>query len=150
MSDYFEGDLIRPLGLMTLHFGYAEAQVNLLMSMLRECGIHIAVAPAAPLRKRIEEITVAVRRLAPPSVAEILAILEESNELIDRRNSLVHGSVLAKGRVIPNDPGKAEFFVTPEALTALANQVFNWKERLNAAVQLKLLPALREKVNNGA
>ena len=149
MSGYLEGDLIRPLGLVTLHFGYAEAQVNCLLIILRDCGLHIEVSPVAPLGQRLTEITVAIRRLTCAGAAEVLKLLDESKELVEQRNSLVHASVLAKGRVIPNDPGKSEFYVTPEALTALADQVFNWKERLNAAVQLRLLPALRERANDG-
>ena len=39
MTGYFEGDLIRPLGLVTLCFGDADAQVNFLLDMLRECGL---------------------------------------------------------------------------------------------------------------
>src|SRR5262245_8741141 len=149
MSGYFDGDLIRPLGLVTLHFGYAEAQVNRLLVMLRDCGVHIEVSPVAPLGQKLAEITMAVGRLTCAGAAEVLGLLEESKDLIEQRNSLVHASVLAKGRVIPNDPKEPEFYVTPEALTALSEQAFNWKERLNAAVQLRLVPALREKANNG-
>ena len=149
MSGYFEGDLIRPLGLVTLYFGYAEAQVNRLLIMLRDCGVHIEVSPVAPLGQRLAEITVAVGRLTCAGAAEVLGLLEESKELIAQRNSLVHASVLAKGRVIPNDLEESEFYVTPEALTALADQAFNWKERLDAAVQLRLVPALRERSSNG-
>jgi hypothetical protein len=149
MSGYFEADLIRPLGLVTLHFGYAEAQVNRLLIMLRAGGVDLEVSPVAPLGQKLAEIAVAVRRLTCAGAAEVLGLLEESKELIEQRNSLVHASVLAKGRVIPNDPKKSDFYVTPEALTALAEQAFNWKERLDAAVQLKLVPGLREKTNNG-
>lgn len=148
MSGYFEGDLIRQLGLVTLHFGYAEAQVNWLLEMLRNYGVHIEVPPVAPLGQRIAEIAVVVGRLTCPGAAEVLELLEESKELVKQRNSLVHASILAKGRVIPNAPQKSEFHVTPEALTALADQAFNWKERLNAVVQLRLAPALRERAKN--
>jgi len=149
MSGSFEGDLIRPLGLMTLHFGYVEAHVNSLLIMLRDCGLHIEVSPFAPLGQRLEKFSVAVKGLACTGAAEVLEILEESKALIERRNSLVHASVLAKGRVIPNDPERLEFYVTPESLTALADQAFTWKERLNAAVQLRLVPALRERSKGG-
>jgi len=73
-------------------------------------------------------------------------LLEESKLLIDRRNALIHASILAKGRVIPNDSSRLEFSITPEELTALADEAFTWKERLNAAVQLRLLPTLRERI----
>jgi hypothetical protein len=50
------------------------------------------------------------------AAAEVLGLLEESKQLIEKRNLLVHASVLAQGRVTPNDPEKSEFRVTPEAL----------------------------------
>lgn len=53
MSSYFEGDLIRPLGLVTLYFGYAEAQVNTLIEMLNECGLKIAVSSRVSLGYRV-------------------------------------------------------------------------------------------------
>ena len=149
MSGYFEGDLIRPLGLVTLHFGYAEAQVNRSLAMLRDCGLHIEVPSIAPLGQRVAAMTAAVSLLTCVGAVEVLRLLEESKELIEQRNALVHASVLAKGRVVPNDPDKSEFYVTPEALTALADQAFNWKERLDAAVQRRLVPALRENADDG-
>lgn len=150
MSGVLEGDLIRPLGLVTLHFGYAEAQVNSLLVMLRDCGLRIEVSPVAPLGQRLAEFTVAVKGLTCGGAAEVLGILEESKGLVEQRNSLVHASVLAKGRVIPNDPNRSEFYVTPEALMDLADHAWNWKERLNAAVQLRLMPALRENLKKGS
>lgn len=144
MNGNFEGDLIRPLGQVTLYFGYAEAQVNLLINMLNGCGLQIEVSPIAPLGQKLEKMNAAVKRLTCAGAAEVLGLLEEAKEIIEQRNSLVHGCVLAKGRVIPNDPEKSAFYVTPEALTDFANRVFNWKERLDVAVQRRLGPALRE------
>ncbi len=144
MNDSFEGDLIRPLGLVTLNFGYVEAQVNTLMDMLQDCGLSFDHLSGAPLGLRLLEFAKVVRELRCAEVGEVVGLLEESKSLIGRRNDLVHASVLAGGRVIPNDPSKPEFSVTPEELTALAKRAFNWKERLNSAVQMRLLPALRE------
>jgi hypothetical protein len=149
VSGTFEGDLIRPLGLVTLYFGYADAQVNLLMSMLQESGVAVEVAPIAPLGQRLKEFASVAAGFPGSSAAEVLGLLEESKTLIEQRNELVHASILAKGRVIPNDPSRAEFRVTPDQLTDLAERAFDWKERLNAAVQLRLLPALRERSRRG-
>lgn len=149
MSGAFEGDLIRPLGLVTLYFGYAEAKVNFLLAMLRECGVAIEIPPVAPLGQRIAEFALVANTFPAPSALEIVELLEESKSLIEQRNALVHSSVLAKGRVIPNDPAKSELRVTPEQLTALAECAFDWKERLDAAVQLRLLPALRKRASDG-
>ena len=81
------------------------------------------VSPAAPLGQRLAEFDVMVRPLACEGASEVLQLLAEARGLIDQRNALVHGCVLTKGRVIPNDPGKPEFHVTPETLTDLAERV---------------------------
>jgi hypothetical protein len=149
VSGAFEGDLLRPLGLVTLYFGYAEAQVNLLLSLLQECGVAVEVSPIAPFGQRLKEFASVAGGFPESNAAEVLGLLEESNTLVDQRNALVHASILAKGRVIPNDPARMEFRVTPDQLTDLAERAFNWKERLSAAVQLRLLPALCERSRRG-
>jgi hypothetical protein len=140
----FEGDLIRPLGLVTLNFGYAEAEVDSILTMLRQAGIALAVPEAAPLGQRLSALSARIRRIRSAASAEVTALLAESRQLIERRNSLVHACVLAGGKVKPHDAAKTQFSVTPEELEALAEQLFNWKERLNAAVQLRLLPSLSD------
>lgn len=143
MNGHFEGDLIRPLGLVTLYFGYAEAQVNFLIAMLQENGLSIEISPSAPFGRRISDISEVVKKLSFSSAHEVINLLEESKALTEKRNSLVHASVLSKGRVIPNDPKISEYRITAEELTSLADEVFHWKERLNAAIQLRLIPAIR-------
>ena len=149
MGESFEGDLIRPLGLMTLYFGYAEAEVNSLLAKLRDHGVSIEIPSGAPLGQRLMEFGSAVKNLGGSGASEVLGLLGESKSLIDQRNTLVHATILAKGLVIPNDRAKSEFTVTPDQLTALAEQVFDWKERLSAAVQLRLLPTLRGRAGDG-
>jgi len=150
MNSNFEGDLIRPLGLVTLYFGYVEAEVNTLIDMLRDCGLTFEVSPVAPLGYRLSVFAKGLGEFCCAEGAEgaeeVLELLEESKLLIDRRNALVHASILAKGLVLPNDSSRLEFSITPEELTALADEAFTWKERLNAAVQLRLLPTLRERI----
>ena len=123
--------------------------MNFLLEMLRDSGVRIDVSPIAPLGKRLAEFNEAVARLTCAGTAQVVELLEEAQELIEQRNSLVHASVLAKGRVIPNDPKKAEFHVSPEALADLAERILHWKERLDVAVQRTLLPALRASATNG-
>jgi hypothetical protein len=78
VSGAFEGDLIRPLGLVTLYFGYVEAQVNLLLSMLRENGAAPDVSPIASLGLRLKEFEAVALGFPESSAAEILGLLEES------------------------------------------------------------------------
>jgi uncharacterized membrane-anchored protein len=95
----------------------------------------------------LAEISLALNGLKCAGAEEVVALLEESKALIEQRNSLVHACVFSKGRVLPNAPDKSEFYVTPETLTALAEAAFNWKERLDAAVQRRLVPALQTTLN---
>ena len=120
-----------------------------MLRQLREGGIPVNVLPTAPLGQRLANFALVLQRYQGPAVAEVLALLEESKALVDSRNALIHAGIYATGRVVPNDPAKAEYSVSPEGLTALANQAFNWKERLNAAIQLRLMPELRESGGNG-
>lgn len=109
---------------MTLFFGYVEAEVNTLLELLRENRVPIVVSPVAPLGQRLAEFGKVVAGLNSVGVPEVLGLLEESKALIDRRNTLVHASILAKGHVIPNNPARPEFSVTPEDSTALAEEAF--------------------------
>jgi hypothetical protein len=134
---------------VTLYFGYVEAEVNGLLKRLQESGVRVDISPAAPLGQRLAEFTLAIQRLQVPAAAEVLALLEEAKPLIDKRNALIHAGIFATGRVVPNDPTKPEYSVTPESLSDLAEEAFSWKERLNAAIQLRLLPALPTGGGNG-
>jgi hypothetical protein len=60
----------------------------------------------------------------------------------------VHSAILSGGRVVPSDQAQPERGVTPEQLTDLAEAIFTWKEQLNAAYQLRLMPALRSLTRN--
>jgi hypothetical protein len=149
VSGAFEGDLMRPLGHVTLYFGYLEADVNGLIKQIQDSGVSVDVLPGAPLGQRLTQFAAAVKRLPGPAAAEVLALLEESKVLVDRRNNLIHAGIYAKGIVIPNDPTKPKYSVTPESLTELAELAFSWKGRLSAAIQLRLLPSLRKGGGNG-
>lgn len=144
MNGSFEGDLIRPLGLVTLYFGYLEAEVNELMSELKRGGVFLNVSPVSPLGTRITELISGLQRLQIPATGEVLGLLEGCRALIDKRNALVHASILAGGKAIRNDPDNTQFSVTPEGMTALANQAFEWKEHLHVAFRKGLLPALQQ------
>jgi hypothetical protein len=143
MSGSYEGDLIRPLGLVTLNFGYAEGQVNFLLILLRENGLDIKVSSTASFGQRISKVTSTINQLDCASSSEVINILAESKALLERRNSLIHACIFTKGRVVPTDNKVQQYHITPRELTDLANQVFDWKERLDAAVQRRLIPELK-------
>lgn len=149
MTRSFEGDLIRPLGEVTLCFGYVEAEITKLVEALREAGVNVDTSPFASLGQRLAAFGDAIRTLPGPAAENILALLAESFELIDSRNSLIHAGLYAGGRVKPNDPSKPEYTITPEKLTTLAERALNWKERLWSTVHRELLPTLRGGAGGG-
>lgn len=90
MSRSYEGDLIRPLGLVTLYFGYAEAEVIRMLELLRDAGVVVDVPPVALKGQRIAALVSVVQGLPCASRAEVLGILEEAKSLFERRNAREH------------------------------------------------------------
>jgi hypothetical protein len=65
-----------------------------------------------------------------PELTDLQVILKEAESLFARRNELVHGRLFGGGRLVSNRLGKASRQVSPEEIAGLAEQIFNWKERL--------------------
>ena len=145
----FEGDLIRPLGLVTLYFGYAEFTVNRLLVWIKEIGLLAETPTAMPLGQKMGVLRDALVSLRRKEAQEVLDLLEAGRPILTRRNDLVHACTLAKGRVISNDGSGQESTVTPKQLCDLAEQIFNWKDRLDVTFQKQLLPMLRNWVEEG-
>ncbi len=143
MSGSLEGDLIRPLGLVTLNFGYAEAEVKRLLTDLKNHGISVEVPESASLGRRLKAFEDALGGFHGEGATQVRELLERAKPLLERRNQLIHASVLSGGRVKPNDGRKSEYRVTPEELTNLAEQIFTWKDTLSVFVQKTVLPELR-------
>jgi len=142
MNALFEGDLIRPLGLVTLYFGYAEFEVDALLQVLNGVGSVTRPPRNAPLRQKLLAAGEQLSRLPVPQASQLISIIHSARPLIDLRNALIHSCILAKGRVVPHDKSQPELSISPEQLNELAEAIWNWKERLNVARQLHLMPAL--------
>ena len=149
MNVSFEGDLIRPLGLVTLYFGYAEFEVDALLNALESAGFPITVASTIPLGRKLAVARDVLSRRQIPEAIQVISIIDEAKSMIELRNLLVHSSILAGGRVTPSDKAQHEVTVTPDQLVRLADDIFTWKERLSVARQLKLMPALHLIGNSG-
>jgi hypothetical protein len=147
---YFEGDLIRPLGLVTLYFGYAEFEVDALLDALVGVRLAVDMSRNASLGQKLAAVRDVLSRQKIAEAGELIAIVDEVRPLIDLRNTLVHSSIVAGGRVRPSDKTRSDITVTPEQLTKLADTIFTWKERLSATRQLRLMPALQRMKHNGA
>jgi hypothetical protein len=144
-----EGDLIRPLGFVTLYFGYAEFEVDALFDALVGVGLAEAIPRNASLGQKLAAVRDVLSRQNIAEAGELIAIVDEGRPLIELRNTLVHSSMVAGGRVRPSDKARSDMTVTPEQLTQLADAIFTWKERLSATRQLRLMPALKRTEQNG-
>jgi hypothetical protein len=146
----FEGDLIRPLGLVTLYFGYAEFEVDALLDALIGVGLAVDKPRNASLGQKLAVLREVLSRQKMAEAGQVIAIADEVRPLIGLRNTLVHSSIVAGGCVRPSDRARPDIIVTPEQLTQLAEAIFTWKERLSATRQLRLMPALQRMKHKGA
>jgi hypothetical protein len=145
----FEGDLIRPLGLVTLYFGYAEFEVDALLDALNGVGLALDTPRNISLGQKLAIAREVLSRQQIPEANQFISTIEEARSLIDLRNTLVDSSIVAGGRVRPSDRARSQMTVTPEQLTDLADAIFTWKERLNVTRQKQLMPALQRMRHSG-
>jgi hypothetical protein len=145
----FEGDLIRPLGLVTLYFGYAEFEVDALLDALVGVGLAVDMSRNASLGQKLAVVREVLSREKIAEATQLIAIVDKVRPLIELRNILVHSSIVAGGRLRPCDKTRSDMTVTPAQLTRLADTIFNWKERLSVTRQLQLMPALQRMKHNG-
>jgi hypothetical protein len=145
----FEGDLIRPLGLVTLYFGYAEFEVDALLDALVGVGLAVDISRNASLGQKLAAVREVLSRRKIAEAGQLIAIVNEAGPLIELRNTLVHSSIVAGGRVRPSDKSRSGMTVTSEQLTQLADAIFTWKERLSVMRQRQLMPALQRMEQNG-
>ena len=101
MNVSFEGDLIRPLGLVTLHFGYAEFEVDALLNSLVGIGLAVDRVRNASLGQKLAAVRDVLSRQKIAEADELMKIVDEGRPLIELRNTLVHSSIVAGGRVRP-------------------------------------------------
>jgi hypothetical protein len=142
MEALFEGDLIRPLGKLTLYFGYAEYEVDALLTFLSSAGSTSTPPRTAPLGQKLSTARKHLGRLHLAEASEIILMIDGVRPLIALRNSLVHSCILAKGRVMSHDKSQPELTTSCEQLNQLAEDIWNWKEQMSVARQLRLQPAL--------
>jgi hypothetical protein len=148
MSDTLEGDLIRPLGLVTLYFGYAEHELDALLDTLAKQGDTLASPPKLMLGQKLASARDQLELLQCTEARELIDLLDEARPLFDKRNVLIHGCILGGGRVISFHGDSPR--VTPRELTELADAIFTWKERVSASRQLRLSPLLEDRKAQGS
>ena len=142
MSGAFEGDLIRPLGLVTLYAAYAEGEIDELLDALPAREPFDETKRQWPVGRKLAYAQRLVGQLKAESVAGLIATLKEARVLFERRNALVHGRIYGEGRLVSNRPNVPNKRVSPEELVELAERIFSCKEHINMHRQRHLLPLL--------
>ena len=131
MSNSYEGDLIRPLGLVTLHFGYAEYEIDSFLQRLSDAGSLPGSWSQRPVGQKLSLISEALETAQPEVQAALGVLLTEVYGLLEQRNTLIHGCLLTGGRITSGRSGIEDKRTSAVELNSLAERIFAWKERLS-------------------
>lgn len=125
-----EWDIIRPLGLVTLHFGYAEYELDSLLERLALAGFGDS-QPQRPIGQKLRSLTKSIRALAPGIQQALDALISDVEVLLARGNALIHGCILGteEGRRVTK-VGMPDTPISRADLTSLAERIYAWKEHL--------------------
>lgn len=126
----YEGDLIRPLGLVTLNFGYAEYEIDSFLQRLSDAGRILETWHSKPIGQKLAHMSNALRVSSAEVQSALATLLAEVDGLLEQRNVLIHGCLLAGGRITSGRSGVEEKRTSVAELNSLAEGIFAWKERL--------------------
>jgi len=149
VSGAFDGDLIRPLGLVTLYCAYAEGEIDELLVALSSVEIFDDAKRQWTVGQKLTHAEKIVLRLKRQELAGLLNAIADARRLFERRNSLVHGKLYSGGRLVSNRVGVPDQRVTPQELNDFAELVFSCKERLFMHRCKHLIPILQRGGVNG-
>ena len=130
MSGAFDGDLIRPLGVVTLYCAYAEGEIDELLSALSSLEPFDDAKRQWTVGQKLTHAEHLIERLQCNELDGLLETLVDARRLFERRNALIHGRLYAGGRLVSNRAGVPDRRVTPEELNEFAELVFSCKERI--------------------
>ena len=126
----YEGDLIRPLGLVTLNFGYAEYEIDSFLQRLSDVGRIPGTWHSKPIGQKLAHLADALRDSNSEVQSALALLLTEVDNLLAQRNMLIHGCLLAGGRITSGRSGVEDKRTSVAELNSLAEGIFAWKERL--------------------
>jgi hypothetical protein len=138
----FEGDLIRPLGLVTLYAAYAEGEIDELLSALPAPEPFDEAKRQWQVGRKLTYAQRLIRKLKASDLSDLQATLEDAKVLFKQRNELVHGRLFSGGRLVSNRTTAPVRHVSADDIVGLAERIFNWKERLWMHRCRHLLPLL--------
>lgn len=142
MTESFEGDLIRPLGLVTLYAAYAEGEIDELLVTLPSETPFDGRKRQWPVGRKLNYALKLVRKLKSDQLAGLTSALKEAQTLFSRRNVLIHSQIFSGGRIVSNRTDAPIQKVSAEDLTQLAEQISACKEQIWMHRCRHLLPML--------
>ena len=145
VSSAFEGDLIRPLGLVTLYAAYAEAELDLLIDTLSVDSAYDDAQRQWPFGRKLSHALKLTRRFKAQSLRELESVLLNGRGLFMERNALVHGQLFAGGKLVSNRKDIPEKTISAQSIDDLSNAIFNWKEQLFINRCRHLLPLIEDR-----
>lgn len=90
-----DGDVVRGLGFVALYAAYLEEQIDNLLFMLQLLEAFPKAEQRWPTSRKIEKSKRLVSALAFEYRDALLADLDASRQLLDRRNEVIHGRIYA-------------------------------------------------------
>lgn len=145
----FEGDLVRPLGFVTLYAAYAEQELGELIQLLCDKSELPEEWHRQPVGWKLGRISDELARVRPEVIRDLLIAVYDARVLFAQRNELIHGSIFSPERLVSQKPDAPDRRVSPDSISALADALFNCKERLNVYRQKQLVPALAAATSEG-
>jgi hypothetical protein len=134
--EVYEGDLIRPLGFVTLYFAYAEGQLDEVLKLLTSVT-GSRDSKVLSFGSKVGEAKDIVASIGAHKLPGLVAALEEVRPIVEARNELVHGQLFNGGRLVSKTGTRT---VTAKEIEDLAEQIFSWKERLWERHNRELIP----------
>ena len=129
MTGAFEGDLVRPLGLVTLFSAYAEGEIDEMLVAL--CGEQFDhKIQTWTIGRKLALVQRRVRALKVESLNGLMTVLKDARKLFELRNEIIHGRLYSGGRLVSNRRSVPERLVSPEELTDLAERILSCKEHI--------------------
>ena len=148
MGELYEGDLIRPLGLVTLYFAYAEAELDELIETLLSRELYDDKKRRLPVGRKIHYAKKLIKALHADSLDVLTEKLNEALKLFERRNSIIHSCIFSGGRMVSNRKSVQNQLITGAELTQLAEDIFRCKDHINMLRWKFLAPLLDDARNS--
>ncbi|MBL8252074.1 MAG: hypothetical protein JNJ76_00545 [Candidatus Competibacter sp.] len=145
----YEGDLIRPLGLMVLYAAYAEGELDDLIESISTKEPYGDERRAWNVGKKLTLAQRLARAFTENDLSAVAKTVKAGAALFDKRNMLVHGRLFQGGKLLSNRRATPVQYISAEEITQLAEELWAWKEQLWLYRCKMVLPYKSEATESG-